>query len=123
MANPNWKPGISGNPNGNSKMRMLSDDLRKVLVQNPARLRKITETLVTMAEEGDLSAIQLVFDRLEGRAHQTIAIDQTVTEMSRDERIARILELGSKLRVVEHAPLASDDQRLPSLAGPSERRQ
>lgn len=74
-------------------MKLLSDDLRKVLAQDPSKIRKITEKLVDMAQEGDLSAIQMVFDRLEGKPHQTVEIDQTVSSLPREERLARLLEM------------------------------
>ena len=107
MGNPNWTKGRSGNPSGNSKMRMLSDDLRKVLTQDPARLRKITEQLVTMAEEGDLTATQMIFDRLEGKPHQTVEIDQTVTQLPPEMRFARLIELQAK--VIGETKVLSDD--------------
>lgn len=92
-----WKPGASGNPSGKSKMKLLSDDLRRLLTQNPARIRRVTEKLVEMAEEGDLTAIQMVFDRLEGKPHQSIEIDQTVTQASAAEVDRRIIELQRRL--------------------------
>jgi len=97
MANPAWKPGVSGNPSGKSRMKLLSDDLRRMLTQSPTRVRAITEKLVTMAEEGDLTAIQMVFDRLEGKPHQSIEIDQTFTNLTREQRFSRLLELQAKL--------------------------
>ncbi len=97
MANPAWKPGVSGNPSGKSRLKLLSDDLRRMLTQDPVRIRRVTEKLVTMAEEGDLTAIQMIFDRLEGKPHQSIEIDQTFTNLTREEKFQRVLELQAKV--------------------------
>lgn len=123
LGNPNWTKGVSGNPSGKRALKILTDRVRMELVQNPHRVEKIAQAIIQKAEEGDLAATTLIWNRLEGMPHQTLAIDQTITEMSREERIARILELGSKLRVIDHAPSASDDPPPPSLPGPYGRRQ
>ncbi len=78
-------------------MKLLSDDLRRLLTQNPARIRRVTEKLVEMAEEGDLTAIQMLMDRLEGKPVQSIEIDQTVTQLPREQRFARLLEMQAKV--------------------------
>lgn len=63
--------------------RVLSDALRVAvneLEKHPApgtqarkRARVIAERLVSMAEDGDIAAISMVFDRLEGKAVQPVA--------------------------------------------------
>lgn len=51
--------------------RLMNDTLRRVLIQDEAlRARTITEALVTKAEEGDVSAIKEVFDRMDGKVVQ-----------------------------------------------------
>jgi hypothetical protein len=60
-------------PIGNTnavKGKMFHDALRKALVQNPARLPRIVETLLTQAELGEAWAVKEVIDRLDGKAIQ-----------------------------------------------------
>lgn len=110
-----WKPGASGNPSGKSKMKLLSDDLRRLLTQNPARIRRVTEKLVEMAEEGDLTAIQMLMDRMEGKPVQSIEIDQTVTQLPREQRFARLLEMQAKV-ITDVAPTPA--QATPARVSP-----
>jgi hypothetical protein len=63
-----------GNQNA-AKSRMFYDKLRLVLVQEPHRLRKIAEQLVTQAEEGEPWAIKEIIDRVDGKAIQATTIE------------------------------------------------
>lgn len=92
--------GVSGNPTGQSRFKVLSDALRMEFVQDPKRARRIADKLITLAEEGDLQATALIFDRLEGRAVQSIEIDQSVTHRTPEEVDRRIQELTSRLGLV-----------------------
>ena len=61
-------------PIGNTnavKGKMFYDRLRKCLVQEPQRLEKIVDQLVTQAELGEAWAVKEVIDRLDGKAVQT----------------------------------------------------
>jgi len=66
--------GQIGNKNA-SKSRMFSDRLRMILTQEPHRLRAIAEQLIFQAEEGEPWAIKELFDRLEGKAHQSTSLE------------------------------------------------
>ena len=66
--------GQLGNQNA-AKSRMFYDKLRLVLTQNPERLRKIAEELITKAEEGEAWAIKELIDRVDGKAHQAVALE------------------------------------------------
>lgn len=44
--------------------------LRRMNTQNPARLQKVAEALFKQAEDGNLNAITILFDRLDGRPIQ-----------------------------------------------------
>ncbi len=60
-------------PIGNTnavKGKMFQDALRKALVQNPHRLPRIVESLLTQAELGEAWAVKEVIDRLDGKAIQ-----------------------------------------------------
>ncbi len=61
-----------GNTNNSQDNRLWGNTIRRVLTQNPERLRKIAESLVTAAEAGDMAAIKEIGDRLDGRPTQAI---------------------------------------------------
>ena len=60
-----------GNKNSSSANRLWSDTIRRALVQQDAlKLRKIADKLVALAEDGDMSAIREIGDRMDGKAIQ-----------------------------------------------------
>lgn len=62
-------------PLGNTnavKGKMFYDKLRKCLVQQPGRLDKIVDQLVTQAELGEAWAVKEIIDRLDGKAVQVL---------------------------------------------------
>jgi hypothetical protein len=66
--------GQPGNQNA-AKQRMFYDKLRLVLTQEPHRLRSIAEHLIKKAEEGEPWAIRELIDRVDGKAHQAVALE------------------------------------------------
>ena len=61
-------------PIGNTnavKGKMFYDKLRKRLTQEPHRLERIVNELITQAEAGEAWAVKEVIDRLDGKAVQT----------------------------------------------------
>lgn len=58
-----------GNSNA-KKNRAFADALRRVTAQDAQALRDIAESLVEQARNGDLKAIEMVADRLDGRPMQ-----------------------------------------------------
>jgi hypothetical protein len=61
-------------PIGNAnavKGKMFYDKLRKRLTQEPHRLERIVNELITQAEAGEAWAVKEVIDRLDGKAIQT----------------------------------------------------
>jgi hypothetical protein len=70
-----------GAPYGNQNARtgsLLKGAIRRVLNENEAKGRQslvnIVQKLVDKAEEGDLPSIRELFDRLDGRAAQSVAL-------------------------------------------------
>jgi hypothetical protein len=53
------------------KGKMFYDKLRKRLTQEPHRLERIVNELITQAEAGEAWAVKEVIDRLDGKAIQT----------------------------------------------------
>ena len=67
-----------GAPVGNmnaSKGVMFKDKLRLILTQEPHRLRAIADTLVKKAEEGEPWAVKEIMDRMDGKAHQAVSVE------------------------------------------------
>jgi hypothetical protein len=61
-------------PIGNTnavKGKMFYDKLRRRLTQEPHRLERIVNELITQAEAGESWAVKEVIDRLDGKAVQT----------------------------------------------------
>ena len=60
-----------GNNYSSKNNRLLNDTLKRIVTQDDAkRARRIMEALVAKAEDGDTKAIDMVFDRLEGKVVQ-----------------------------------------------------
>ena len=53
------------------KGKLFYDKLRKRLTQEPHRLERIVNELITQAEQGESWAVKEVIDRLDGKAVQT----------------------------------------------------
>ena len=66
--------------------------LRRMNTQNPKRLEKVAEVLFTQAEEGNLNAINILFDRLDGRPHQAIEMEAKVDMTQRNEVVENLLK-------------------------------
>jgi hypothetical protein len=71
MNSKNTRGGQVGNQNA-AKPKLISDALRKHLVQNGDKVDKLVEVLIGKALEGDMSAFRELLDRLEGKVTQSI---------------------------------------------------
>ena len=69
MASRNEKiaKALKGNDNGLKRGAFVAM-LRRKTAQDPKKLERIVDTLLQMAEEGDLGAIRELSDRLDGKA-------------------------------------------------------
>ena len=67
-----WVKGQSGNPDGRSKTKLFRQALREVLSLNEAK--EIAKKVVQMAKAGDLMAVNIVADRLDGKPQQSVEI-------------------------------------------------
>lgn len=89
-----FEPGKSGNPRGRPKRgTAMADALRTVLNKSQdgkQNKRAVAEKLVEMARSGNVEAMKLVFDRIDGKPVQT-----NVLEGNQDEPIPiRYIEIG-----------------------------
>jgi hypothetical protein len=69
------------------------------LLADPKRPRRIARRLLQEAEEGNLQATQILFDRTEGKALQMLEVGAAGEFMDNEERRNRILELQRKTMV------------------------
>jgi hypothetical protein len=72
-------------PIGNAnavKGKMFYDKLRKRLTQEPHRLERIVNELITQAEAGEAWAVKEVIDRLDGKAIQTTEMQNSMGHRS-----------------------------------------
>ena len=60
-----------GNKNAIKRNHIISDTMRRVLTQNPKKVRAACEKALDMAAEGDLQYLRELADRTEGKTGQT----------------------------------------------------
>jgi len=81
-------PGGYKNINGNDGNTFSSDNqptnrrgpslvtrLKSLMESDPERAEKILEALLVKAEKGDLKAVEIIMDRIDGKAKQHIGIE------------------------------------------------
>jgi len=69
-----WVKGQSGNPDGGKNQKLFLGALNRAIAQEDGkRLRESAEQLLTRAAEGEQWAVQMLADRLDGKAAQVIA--------------------------------------------------
>jgi hypothetical protein len=93
-----WQKGQSGYTLGTKHNLALKTALVMALKRDPQQAGRIAKKLFSMAEAGDINAMKLLFERLEGKPGQ--AIDHNVSgsidhehALTKDERQDRIREL------------------------------
>ena len=87
----NGRGGQPGNNNA-KKNKMFYDRIQKHLIQNPAKLEKIVETLVQEAQNGTPWAVKEIMDRVDGKAVQATEIsgsDGNAIEISQIEFVIK----------------------------------
>jgi ribosomal protein L17 len=89
--NPKGAGAPSGNQNSIKSNRLWAETIKRALVQSDGeRLRRIAEALLTKAEDGDMTAIREVGDRLDGKASQSVQLsgdDENPLAISVIERV------------------------------------
>ena len=64
-----------GNTNASKENRLFGDALRRAIAQEEGkRVRESVEQLLTKAANGDLPSIQVLADRLDGKAAQAVTV-------------------------------------------------
>lgn len=71
-----FQPGESGNPNGTPKSKPFLAALNRAIAQDDSKkLRAAAEKLLELAEAGEPWAIKELADRTDGKAHQSVAME------------------------------------------------
>lgn len=87
-----FKPGN----NLGAKSRLFDGALRRAIAQDDGeRVRRAAETLLDEAAAGKVWAVQMLADRLDGKADQTINVVKSVENMSLAELAAEVASLRS----------------------------
>lgn len=84
----NWPKGVSGNPAGRPKLpfRKLKEIAEEILNEpdeatKQSKLEKVLRTWLQMAEDGDLKAGEMLFDRAYGKPVQHIESQVDLNEV------------------------------------------
>jgi len=64
-----------GNNNAAKDKRLVTNALRRAVVQSPDKLRTACEKILDDAVEGNLAAFSVIADRLEGKPAQTNVLE------------------------------------------------
>lgn len=84
-----FQKGKSGNPGGRASRRTLVTDAIVRELKEADKARALAKTLVQRAIDGDTRAADIVLERVEGKAEQTINVRRTIREFT-DEELAAI---------------------------------
>ena len=71
----------------------LVSKLKQMLETEPESVTKILKSVIKKAEEGDLKAVEIVLDRIDGKAPQTI--DQNTTHSINNFNINDVLKIDT----------------------------
>jgi HPt (histidine-containing phosphotransfer) domain-containing protein len=97
-----WKPGQSGNPGGRPKGRLIDEALEELLLSNDSELAlAIAKKLLARAKTGEVKAIQLVAERVQGKPKRQLELSgpdggpldiHNMTDEELNQRIAELME-------------------------------
>jgi hypothetical protein len=92
-----WPKGVSGNPGGRPKKKLITDELERLLEQEAPEANGkswatvIAEALLNQARRGDVRAIAELANRIEGKPLQPV-------ELSGDDDLDMLAERMEKAR-------------------------
>jgi HPt (histidine-containing phosphotransfer) domain-containing protein len=97
-----WQKGVSGNPGGRPKKKLIDQALEELLLSNDSELAvAIAKKLLVRAKSGEVKAIQLVAERVEGKAKAKMEVSgpdggelrlSNMTDDQIDQRMAELFE-------------------------------
>ncbi len=96
-----WQKGVSGNPGGRPKKKLLTDELERLLEQEAPNARSktwavvIAEALLRKARTDDVRAISELANRIEGKPLQSVELD-VYPDKDPAEGIRELLAIAEK---------------------------
>jgi hypothetical protein len=101
-----WKPGQSGNPGGRPKGKPVTDELRRLMEEQPPNdpdgrsyARLLAQVLLHAALKGKVDAARELLDRVEGRVpHEVAAAVATGVPLTSEQAADRLNELIASAR-------------------------
>ena len=101
---------------GNKGAKLIEEAIRRAIAQdNGERLRRGVEKLLDLVAAGELAALQVVADRVDGRPAQSV--EMNVTRDTRDYSMEELLE---RLAAFRGGDSSRTDPAQTSAAKPSE---
>ena len=102
-----WPKGVSGNPGGRPRKKLIDSALEELLLGNDSEIAiAIAQKLLTRARRGEVRAIQLVAERVEGKPRRQIEFSgldgepMAIENMTDEQLEKRMNELMEKLNMV-----------------------
>ena len=84
LTRPEHSRAMMGNQNAAKPMRLVSDMLRRIALQEPEKLRKACRKLYAKASAGDVLAFRELADRIEGKVITQVSVSSTHTVIDAD---------------------------------------
>lgn len=83
-----------GNQNATKDKRIITDALRRAVVQNPEKLKLACMKVLDDAVEGNLAAFSVLADRLDGKPAQSVTVkgDEDAPLVTRIERVIKTIK-------------------------------
>ena len=117
-----FQPGVSGNAAGRPR-NVISVEMKRMLGEMcPLRrdgstwAQAIAQVVLSKALRGDIRYVEVVLDRVEGRAHQSIAFSGAVeinSQISIADTKKRLEELVAKIRDHQKSEKEAEKQKQP----------
>jgi hypothetical protein len=96
--------GTSGNPGGRPKKRLIDEVLEELLLTDDSAVAQtVAAALLKKAKRGDVKAIQLLAERVQGKPRQAVQLTGAyggpieLRDVTREQARERILELTKKI--------------------------
>ena len=96
LTRPEHSRAMMGNQNAAKPMRLVSDMLRRIALQEPEKLRKACRKLYAKASAGDVLAFRELADRIEGKVITQVSVSTTHTVIDAD----LLSEAGKLLQII-----------------------
>lgn len=95
--------GHSGNPNGRPKGSQSPSDFLRRKLEEGGTLEGIMTRVVYLALSGERWAVELIFDRLEGKPIQYVDIEQRIIEAAEREGVDPKQAVETARRILEES--------------------